>query len=94
MLTVTTGALERLNRKLTGKKAADDMALRIERDEGGWRLRLDRSKPDDETFSHQGKKVLLLDESTSEAMTTMTLGVHITQAGPRLKVHRATSLED
>jgi hypothetical protein len=94
MLTVTNAALERLSRKLARKKAATDMALRFKRTEGRWRLRLDRARPDDATFTHQGRKVLLLDEAASKAMTTMTLGVGDTEAEPRLRLRRIMKRKD
>ncbi|MGH8631555.1 MAG: hypothetical protein ACREU7_12450 [Burkholderiales bacterium] len=91
MLTVTKAALERLSRKLARRKAADDVALRFKRAEGRWRLRIDRLRPGDASFSHEGRTVLLLDEFASEAMATMTLGIRKTETGPRLKLRRAAS---
>lgn len=94
MLTVTKPALERLSLKLASKKAADDMALRIKRAKDRWRLRLTRARPDDAAFTHEGRKVLLLDEAVSQAMTTLTLDVRQTETGPRLKLRRSTKRED
>lgn len=93
MLTVTTEALERLSRKLARKRAANDVALRFRRAEGRWRLRIDRMRPDDATFAHEGRNVLLLDEAASKAMTALTLMVRDTGAGPRLKLSRAAKAE-
>jgi len=84
MLTVTEGALDRLSRKLVHRNAADDVALRFTRKTGGWKLRPDRTRPADQTFTHEGKEVLVLDEAVSRAMTDMTLDVRQTKAGPRL----------
>lgn len=88
MITVTTAALERLSRKLIGKQAAVDHALRFERGTGQWRLGVDQARPNDTTFTHGGKNVLLLDQATAEAMTAMTLAVTETASGPRLKLGR------
>lgn len=75
MLTVTSAARECLLSRLSRKKAADDVALRFTRRDGGWRLGLDRAGPDDTAFTHEGRKVLLLDEAVSEAMADMTLDI-------------------
>ncbi len=88
MLTVTPAARECLLSRLGRKRAADDVAMRFMRREGGWRLRLDRAGPDDTAFAHEGRDVLLLDEAVSMAMTDMTLDVRATEAGPRLKLRR------
>lgn len=84
MLTVTLGARVRLKFKLARKKAADDLAMRFTRKTGGWKLRLDRERPADTAISHEGRVVLLLDKTVSQAMKDMTLDVRTTGAGPRL----------
>jgi hypothetical protein len=89
MLNVTPAALERLFRKLTHKKAAGDVALRFHQAEGRWKLQTDRARPDDATFAHRGRSVLLLDKAAARAMTTMTLDVRPTDSGPRLKLSKA-----
>ena len=94
MLTVTTAALDRLSRKLARKKPTDGVALRFTRRAGGWRLGLDRARPADAEFTHDGRSVLLLDEAVSHAMTNMRLDVRSADSGPRLKLHRVTSSED
>ncbi|MCK6456599.1 MAG: hypothetical protein L6Q92_08735 [Phycisphaerae bacterium] len=86
MLTVTPAALERLSRKLVYKKAAEGAALRFVRARKCWRLKLDRPRPDDATFTHEGRRVLVLDQAVAEAMAAMTLSVHSTEAGPRLRL--------
>jgi hypothetical protein len=88
MLTVTTGALGRLSSKLTCRNAGEEMALRFTRALGGWRLSLDSVCPADKTFSHEGRKVLLLDSTASKAMRNMTLDVRSTRKGPRLSLRR------
>ena len=91
MLTVTASARERLLTKLVRKNAADDVAMRFTRRKNGWRLRLDRARPNDATFAHEGRNVLLLDEAVSRAMVMMTLDVSSTEAGPKLKLRRNAS---
>ncbi|MEK6798168.1 MAG: hypothetical protein AABZ12_04320 [Planctomycetota bacterium] len=93
MLTVTTAALDRLSTKLAGKKAADDSAMRFTRKPGGWKLHFDHPRPADETFIHEGKKVLVLNERASKGMANMTLEVANTEVGPRLKLRGVLSSE-
>jgi len=94
MLTVTTAALDRLQTKLTGKRAKDDEAFRFTRRTGGWKLRLDRARPADTAFTHGGRSVLLLDGAVSQEMTNLTLDVRATDSGPRLKLKKLASTED
>ena len=94
MLTVTASALDRLSRKLARKKPTDGVALRFMRRTGGWRLRLDRARPADTEFTHDGRSVLLLDAAVSQAMTNMALDVRSTDSGPRLRLHKVTSSKD
>ena len=94
MLTVTAAALDRLSRKLARKKPTDGVALRFTRRAGGWRLGLDCARPADTEFTHDGRRVLLLDAAVSRAMTNMALDVKRTDSGPRLTLHKATSSKD
>lgn len=88
MLAVTKPALERLSRRLTRKGAADGMALRFTRREGGWKLHLDHESPGDTAFSHDGRTVLVLDANVSKAMAEMTLDARERGQGSRLKLRR------
>ncbi|TWT45301.1 hypothetical protein RAS1_17240 [Phycisphaerae bacterium RAS1] len=89
MLTVTNAALERLLGKLSRRKAAENVVLRLKQAAGRWRLRFDRVLPDDAAFAIDGRKVLVLDGAAVEATSSMTLGVRTTKTGPRLKLRRA-----
>jgi hypothetical protein len=73
-----------LSEKLNNRKAAEDVAMRFTRGQGGWRLRPDRTRPADTTFSHEGRDVLVLDDEVAKAMADKTLDVKDTKAGPRL----------
>jgi hypothetical protein len=88
MLTVTPAARQCLLSRLGHKKAADDVAMRFTRREGGWRLKLDRAGPDDTAFTHEGRNVLLLDDAVSKAMANMKLDVRTTKGGSRLRLCR------
>jgi hypothetical protein len=84
MFTVTETALDRLTQKLARLQAAQEMAMRFAEKEGGWRLRLDRQRPDDTVFSHRGRDVLLLDQAAAKKLTDKKLDTRSTPAGPRL----------
>ena len=92
MLTLTNAAGAHLARKLARAEAAADVAIRFIPKEHGrkrrrWGLRLDTLHPGDETFVHDGKMVLVLDEAVSELLTEKTLDVKHSAAGPRLTLH-------
>lgn len=90
MLTVTAAARAHLLSKLDRRKAADDVAMRFTREKNGWRLRLDRARPDDTAFTHESRNVLLLDAAVAKAMAALTLDVSSTETGARLKLRRIT----
>jgi len=90
MLTVTAAARVRLLSKLDRRKAADDVAMRFTRLKNGWRLRLDRARPADTAFTHEGRNVLLLDAVVAKAMAALTLDASTTDAGVRLTLRRPT----
>ena len=94
MLKVTNAALDRLSRRLRREKAAEGTALRFTRREGGWKLRLDRESAGDTAFSHDGRKVLLLDADVAKAMANMSLDTK--QDGQRsgLRLQRKDRRED
>jgi hypothetical protein len=88
MLTVTPAARARLLSKLNRRKASDDVAMRFTRMENGWRLRLDRPRPDDTAFTHEGRNVLLLDAATAKATVCLTLDASSTETEAKLKLRR------
>lgn len=88
MLSVTKPALKRLSRRLVRKGAADGMALRFKRREGGWTLRVEHESPGDTAFSHDGRTVLLLDAEVSKAMADMTLYARKVGQRSQLKLRR------
>lgn len=89
MLNVTNSALDRLSDRLARRAAAANVALRFTRSDGRWKLGRDLERPGDVKFAHDGRNVLLLDESAARAMTDMTLDIRDTAAGPRLRLRRA-----
>ena len=91
MFTVTTRALDRLSRRLARQDAAADVALRFSRRKGGWKLDADRTRPGDTAFAHNGRNVLVLDQTVSQSMADLVLEVRNTDAGMRLKLRRVKS---
>ncbi len=88
MLTVTPAARDRLLAKLVSKSASEDVALRVIERKGRWRLRRDRLRPEDATYTHGGRNVLLLDAAVAKAMSALLLDVRTGEDGPRLRLRR------
>lgn len=93
MLTVTSAALDCLSRKLAEKRPTGELALRLRHVRSAWKLRLDRVRPEDTTFDHEGRKVLLLDEATARTTADLTLDVRTKSADPQLKLRRTAERE-
>ena len=87
MLTVTIIARDRLASKLACRKVSDDVAARLIRKSGNWKLRLGHARPTDTEIVHKGRIVLLLGRTVSKAMANRTLDVKETETGPRLTLH-------
>jgi hypothetical protein len=88
MLTVTEPALERLSRRLTRKGGGEGMAMRFTRVEGGWSLDLDKESAGDTAYTHDGRTVLVLDETVSKAMANMTLDTRTNKRRSSLRLRR------
>jgi len=84
MLTLTDAAGAYLSEILTERSCPEDVAIRFLCEGQGILMRLDNAKPGDISFEHEGRVVLLLDESTSELLGQETLDVEQTEAGDRL----------
>jgi Fe-S cluster assembly iron-binding protein IscA len=93
MFEVTAAARDRLSKKLAQQEPTEGVALRFTRRTGGWKLRLDRPRPDDTVFNHGAQKVLVLDAEVAKAMAALTLDVSSTEAGARLKLRRVPESE-
>ena len=84
MLTVTSGAGARILRKLACKGATDDVAMRFTRRAHGWRLRVDHARPADTAITHEGRTVLLLDQTAVALLDGETVDVKQTDTGGKL----------
>ncbi|UCD28480.1 MAG: hypothetical protein JSV03_15575 [Planctomycetota bacterium] len=86
MLTVTEPASAHLANMLVEAEAPEDVAVRFILQGKGLAMGLDREQPEDDSFDHQGKTVLLMDKQISELLTDKTLDVEDTEEGQQLSL--------
>jgi hypothetical protein len=84
MLKVSTPAAVQLAHLLHPK--AGDAVVRIVRRKNRLRLRWSLVRPGDETFAHDGRVVLALDDRMRRSLSKRQLDVRQTDAGPRLRM--------
>ena len=84
MLAITESAGAHLAQLLAENNAADDVAIRFLFIGETLTPKLDRVRPGDVTFDHEGRTVLVLDEPLSEELAGNTLDVNESQDGLRL----------
>lgn len=65
-----------------------DAAVRVERGTEAWIMRIDVPGPDDETFDHEGRTVLVLDPDVAEELEGTTLEIQRTGEGAKLTLNR------
>jgi len=83
-MTMTEAAGGFLREVLEGASVPPDTAVRLKLETNGLASTLDTPRPGDTTFNHDGRKVLLLDPSASQALAEKKLDVQATDDGPRL----------
>ena len=86
MLMVTDAAVARLAGILAEAEAPDDIAVRLVLEGRGVSLQFDSPRPDDATFPHEGRTVLMIDEQVSKLLRDRTLDMEDTDDGPQLSV--------
>lgn len=86
MLTVTETASARLNEMLI--KSPEGEVMRIVRHDRRIRMRRDQPRPNDTSFTHDGRIVLVLDGPIADALSSRTLDVRHAETGPRLSLKR------
>jgi len=86
MFTVTAAAEEHLAGVLREANAPDDVAVRLVSERGQLQLRADSAQPEDTTFEHDGRTVLLVDQQVNELLDGHTLGVEEGDDGRRLSL--------
>lgn len=84
MLTMTPSAGEHLVDLLDNAKAPEEAAVRLVMAEGGLGMRADTEKPEDVTFEHAGRVVLLAARDVAEALDGRTLDTVETEKGTGL----------
>lgn len=87
MLNVTESASAHLAQLLDEADAPNDAAVRIARSQEGWAILLDNRQPGDQTFEHDGKTVLLVDEMAADLLTDVTLDLDQQEADTRLTLN-------
>lgn len=84
MLTVTEAAGAYLTGILAEANVEDGTAVRFVVQENRLAPYLDNARPQDATFDHDGRTVLVLDEGISQTLANSTLDVKETDTGPQL----------
>ena len=84
MVTLTYTAGERMAYMLSEHQAGDDVVLRIKLTKGGVEMQPDKIRPGDETFDHNGKVVLVLDQQTLQLLGNKTIDVMTDDDGSHL----------
>jgi len=86
MFTVTAAAEEHLAGMLRDANAPDDVAVRLASERDQLQLRADSAQPEDTTFEHEGRTVLVVDQQVNDLLDGHTLGVEEGEAGRRLSL--------
>ncbi len=73
MVTITYTAAEHIAYTLSDHQVGDDVVLRIKLTNGRVELQPDKMRLGDETFDHNGKIVLVLDQQTSQFFGNKTI---------------------
>ena len=87
MLTVTEGAKQHLKKALLAGTDDPDLGIRLTVDVSGeYGMALDRETPGDHVVEHEGSKVLLVAHNVAERLAELTLDIHDTPEGARLRL--------
>lgn len=81
MLTITNAAYSRLHELLSTQPA--EIAARLLRKDDRTRVRRDKKRPGDKVVKHEGRVVLLMDNSMSQCLQDKVLDVRKTKDGPK-----------
>ena len=84
MVTVTYTAGEHLAYMLSEHQVRDDVVLRIQLTKSGVEIQPDTIRPGDETFDHNGKVVLVLDQQTLQLLGNKTIDLMTDDDGSHL----------
>ena len=84
MVTVTYSAAEHMAYTLSEHQVRDDVVLRIKLTKRGVEMQPDKIRPGDETFDHNGKVVLVLDQQTLHLLGNKTIDLMTDDDGSHL----------
>lgn len=85
MLTVTPNAASRLNRMLHDTTEDEQKVIRMIREDGRFKLRVDTVRDGDVTFRFEDKVVLALQSKVADVISARKLGVRTIEGKPRLR---------
>lgn len=84
MLQMTAAAGQYLSAVLEQSKAPQEAAIRFDVEGDTLTSKLDRPRPGDAVFDHDGRKVLVMDERVSQLLDGSTLDLQPTSEGEKL----------
>jgi Fe-S cluster assembly iron-binding protein IscA len=84
MLTVTDAAVRHMAEVLYQSDADDEMAIRFVQEGRTIVPKLDKERPGDATYDHEGSTVLLLDENVFALLENRTVDIQDTEDGTQL----------
>ena len=84
MVTLTYTAGEHMAYMLSEYQFRDDVVVRIKLTKGGVEMQPDKMRPGDETFDHNGKVVLVLDQQTLQLLGNKTIDLMTDDDGSHL----------
>ena len=84
MVTVTYTAAEHIAYTLCEHEVRDDVVLRMKSTKDGIEMQPDKIRPGDETFDHNGKVVLVLDQQTLQFFGNNTIDLTTDDDGSHL----------
>ncbi len=84
MVTVTFSTAEHMAYTLFERQVREDVVLRIKLTKDGVEMKPDNIRPGDETFDHNGKVVLVLDQQISQLIGNKTIDLMTDDDGSHL----------
>ncbi len=84
MVTLTYTAGERMAYMLSDNQVRDDFVVRMKPTKGGVEMQPDKIRPGDESFDHNGKVVLVLDQQTLQLLGNKTIDLMTDEDGSHL----------
>ncbi len=87
MVTLTYTAGERMAYMLSEHQDRDDVVMRIKLTKGDVEMQPDKIRPGDETFAHDGKVILVLDQQISQLLDNKTIDLMTDDDGSHLTIN-------